>query len=83
LRQLDLEHRLMTYPCSYMVYSDAFEALPPEAKAAVYERLWRVLSGQEAGGAYGRLSPADRRAVIEILTDTKPNLPGYFPRPGP
>src|SRR5439155_1615515 len=28
LRQLDLEHRLLRYPCSYMVYSTAFGALP-------------------------------------------------------
>ena len=27
LRQLDLERRLLRYPCSYMIYSDAFEAL--------------------------------------------------------
>jgi hypothetical protein len=80
LRQLDLTHRLMMYPCSYMVYSDTFEALPKEAKEAVYGRLWRVLSGQEAGGPYTRLSQADRRAVIEILTDTKTDLPGYFHR---
>ncbi len=25
LRQLDLQRRLMKYPCSYMIYSDAFD----------------------------------------------------------
>jgi hypothetical protein len=29
LRQLDLEHRLMRYPCSYMIYSPAFDARSP------------------------------------------------------
>ena len=78
LRQLDLKHRLLRYPCSYMIYSNAFEALPGEAKAAIYERLWVVLSGKERGGAYGKLSAQDRRAVIEILRQTKTDLPRYF-----
>ena len=46
LRQLDLHERLLRYPCSYMIYSAAFDALPPSAKDAVYRRLWEVLSGQ-------------------------------------
>ena len=33
--QLDLVNRLMRYPCSYMVYSAAFEGLPPAVKEAV------------------------------------------------
>src|SRR5439155_3084108 len=56
LRQLDLEHRLMRYPCSYMIYSEAFDTLPAVAKDAVYRRLWAVLSGQESGKPYNRLS---------------------------
>ena len=29
LRDLDLARRLLRYPCSYMIYTDAFDALPP------------------------------------------------------
>ena len=68
LRQLDLKTRLLRYPCSYMIYADAFNALPPQARDAIYERMWRVLSKPSA----------DHRAVIEILRDTKPDLPAYF-----
>jgi hypothetical protein len=82
LRQFDLEHRLMRYPCSYMIYSAAFDGLPPEAKTAIYKRMWRILSGQEHGGKYAKLSSADRQAVVEILLDTKPELRGYL-RPLP
>ncbi len=78
LRQLDLEHRLLRYPCSYMIYSDAFENLPPEAKDAVYKRMWEVLSGVERGRKYARLTAADRQNVVEILRETKKDLPGYF-----
>jgi hypothetical protein len=82
LRQFDLSQRIMRFPCSYMIYSDAFEALPAPARDAVYRRMWRILSGEEQEGRYDRLSAADRRAVLEILRDTKPNLPDYF-RPSP
>ena len=78
LRQLDLNRRLLKYPCSYMIYSDAFDAMPPLAKSAVYRRLWRVLSGQESGRPYSDLSLADRKAIVDILRATKKDLPDYF-----
>jgi hypothetical protein len=78
LRQFDLERRLMRYPCSYMVYSDAFDGLPMLAKDLVYRRLWAVLSGQEKGSQYAKLSAADRKAIVEILRATKKELPDYF-----
>jgi hypothetical protein len=78
LRDFDLERRLFRYPASYMIYSPAFDALPAAARDAVYERLWEVLSGRETGARYERLSAADRQAVIEILRETKKDLPAYF-----
>jgi hypothetical protein len=82
LRDLDLHGRLMTYPCSYLIYSPSFDALPADAKAAVYVRLWEVLSGEDSSPRYMRLTPALRDAVIEILRATKNDLPDYFyPQP--
>ena len=78
LRQLDLRNRLLRYPCSYMIYSEAFESLPAPARSEIYQRLWQVLSGEEKGAKYARLAAADRRAVIEILRETKKDLPDYF-----
>src|SRR3974377_2081942 len=46
LRQFDLHRRTMLYPCSYMVYSKAFEALPFAAKRLVYARMRDILSGR-------------------------------------
>jgi hypothetical protein len=74
LRELDLRTRLMRYPCSYMIYSAAFDALPVEAKDAIYERMRRALSGEEKDPKYARLTAADRQAVSEILRDTKPDF---------
>jgi hypothetical protein len=78
LRELDLRRRLFRYPCSYMVYTEAFDSLPAMARDAVYARLWEVLSGRETQARYRGLLQADRKAIIEILRDTKKNLPEFF-----
>ncbi|HMF98639.1 MAG TPA: hypothetical protein VKE96_30270 [Vicinamibacterales bacterium] len=78
LRQLDLITRLMRYPCSYMIYSEAFDALPSVARERIYDRLWKVLSGQDPDRRYAGLTAGDRRDVIEILRATRPGLPEYF-----
>jgi hypothetical protein len=78
LRQLDLENRLLRYPCSYMVYARAFDHLPVSARNAVYQRMWTILSGTDTSAKYAHLSAADRRAVVEILRDTKKDLPESF-----
>jgi hypothetical protein len=81
LHDLDLTRRLLKYPCSYLIYSPAFDQLPPAAKEPVYRRLWEVLSGAETGERYRRaLSREDRQAILEILRDTKKDLPEYFRR---
>jgi hypothetical protein len=78
LHDLDLQRRLLKYPCSYMIYSEAFDALRPAAKEAVYSRLWQVLSGAESGRRYARLTRDDRTAILEILRNTKKDLPTYM-----
>jgi hypothetical protein len=78
LRDFDLQRRLFRHPCSYMIYTEAFSALPPAAKDAIYARMWTVLSGLDAGARYRRLSLADRQAIVQILRDTKNDLPVYF-----
>ena len=78
LHQLDLDGRLLRYPCSFLIYTDAFDALPERAKDAVYRRMWEVLSQEATEDRAPRLTLDKRRAVVEILRDTKPNLPAYF-----
>ncbi len=78
LRELDLETRLLRYPCSYLIYSTQFNALPPPAKEIIYRRLWEVLSGSDESGPFRTLTAADRQAIREILIATKPDLPAYW-----
>lgn len=78
LRELDLNTRLLRYPCSYLIYSEPFDGLPANAKDAVYARMWEILSGQERDARYAVLTAADRSAILEILTETKPDAAAYF-----
>jgi len=78
LRDFDLRRRLFRYPLSYMIYSEAFDGMPENVRTQVYRRLYDVLTSRDTSDKFKRLSAEDRRAVLEILRDTKPGLPAYF-----
>jgi hypothetical protein len=78
LRDFDLRTRLFRYPMTYLIYSEEFDRLPPGLQRRVYERLYDVLVGKDTRERFARLSADNRRAVLEILLDTKPNLPDYW-----
>jgi hypothetical protein len=78
LRELDLTRRMFRYPCSFLIYSEAFDALPAVARDRFYRRLWEVLTGADQTPLYARLAAADRKVGYEILRDTKRELPGYW-----
>ena len=64
LREMDLKQKLFRYPCSYLIYSEAFDALPPLALEEVYGQLWQALNGQSQNKALAALPMADRQAVL-------------------
>lgn len=66
------------YPCSCLIYSEAFDGLPRESLEYVWQRLWDILSGNDHSGNFVHLSTTDRQAIIEILRETKPSLPEYW-----
>jgi len=82
LHQLDLKTRLLRYPLSYLIYSDSFDALPQPAKSYVYRRLWEVLSGKDTTPAFQHLSQDDRKAIMEILQETKPDFAAFVKQLG-
>jgi hypothetical protein len=75
---LDLKTRLFKYPCSYLIYSETFENLPDVMKERLYLRLWEILKGQDTSAAFEPLNAETRRALLEILIDTKSGLPPYW-----
>ena len=80
LREFDLRRRLFKYPCSYMIYTPAFDALPSAAKDAVYARMWEVLSGREKRAPYSHAS-LRRRASVDRSDSARheERSPGLLP----
>ena len=70
LRDFDLEDRLFRYPLSFLIYSDAFAALPPVIQQRFHARLDAVLAGADPDPRFGHLSPADRADIRAILEGT-------------
>ena len=54
-----------------MVYSAAFEALPESVRERVWQRVNDVLTGKDQSVGFAHLTAEDRRAILEILRDTR------------
>lgn len=74
LRDLDLATRLFRYPCSYMIYSDAFDGLPDEVRSRVLLKLKGILEGRIESEKFDHLTDVDRKNILEILNETKPGF---------
>jgi hypothetical protein len=78
LRDFDLRTRIFKYPCSYLIYSESFDALPEPAKQYVYHRLFQVLTEQDRSPIFAQLTHRDRHNILEILLATKKDLPAEW-----
>ena len=78
LREFDLRTRLFRYRLSFMIYSDLFDALPAPIRERVYQRLYDVLSGRDKSSTYASMTAEERTAILEIVRDTKHNLPTFW-----
>jgi len=61
-----------------MLYSAAFDGMPEIVRERIYQRLYDILIGKDQSEKFARLTTADRRAVLEIVRETKTNLPPYW-----
>ena len=73
-----MKTRLFRYPCSYLIYSDSFDKLPPALSDYVLRRLFDILTGKDTDKSFAHLSAEDRLAILTILRETKTNLPNYW-----
>lgn len=78
LRDFDLTTRLFKYPCSYLIYSPAFNSLPKSVKDRIFRRIWDILSDKDKSKEYAHLTSSDRKAIKEILSETVSGLPEYW-----
>ncbi|TWT66069.1 hypothetical protein [Allorhodopirellula solitaria] len=68
LRNFDLKTRLFQFPCSYLIYSDAFSSLDLELRLEIVRQLQSALTAEP--DADDHLSARDRASILEILSET-------------
>jgi len=52
--------------------------MPAPTRDRVYQRLFDVLSGTDQSPKFAHISDADRKAILEIVRDTKAGAPDYW-----
>ena len=65
-------------PLSYLIYSKSFDGMPDLAREHAYSRLLEILSGRDNSPEFDHLSAGDRRTVLDILEDTKPDFRAWI-----
>ena len=78
LRDFDLETRIFKYPCSFLIYSEAFDHLPTVMHDHLLRRLWEILTNKDTTPDFASIPATQRQAILEILRATKPGLPDYW-----
>ena len=78
LKDLNCNTRLFEYPLSYMIYTEQFEALPQVAKEYILKRLFDILTGKDKSADFKHLNNEMKKNILEILRETKKNLPDYW-----
>ncbi len=78
LREFDLKTRLFQYPCSYLIYSSAFDSLEETLRHQIYRQLRELLNASESSNRYDHLDQTTRQAISEILRGTKPELREFW-----
>ena len=78
LRELDMQRRMFKYPCSFVVHSKSFLALPKPAREHVFRRLGEILNGNDKSERFQHLTEQDRSNLRQILRDTRPELRPYL-----
>ena len=67
--ECDEQMRLMDVVLNMTVSSASMERL---------KKLHDILTGKNTDEQFAKLKPDDRKAILEILLDTKKNLPDYW-----
>ena len=83
LRDFDLDNRLFANPLSFLIYSEAFDALPENVRREFYRRLDGILRATAPAPDFSHLSAADRETIRNILEATKPDFRRLAPLRAP
>ena len=75
LKDLDLETRVFKHRCSYLIYSDVFQATPDLFRQRVYEVLGEAIRTEKPDPDFDYLSVTEKSAIRGILRETLSDLP--------
>ncbi len=75
LADFQLNTRLFKYPCSYMVYSEAFTHMPKPLRETVMRQMKDVLTSEPAADNQPQLSNSSRKRILAILEETLEGWP--------
>ena len=78
LRDFDLRTRLFKNRCSYMIDSSLWDGMPALLKQSVYAKIWSALQDDSHDPVSAHLPVPERRAIRQIIKETKPGLPGWW-----
>jgi hypothetical protein len=78
LKDFHLLDRLFKYRCSYLVYTPGFTRMPEPLRGRVLTSMLLTLTSRDPENRQAHLGPAERRAILEILVSTLPDLPGEW-----
>lgn len=78
LRDFRLYGRLMKYRCSHLIYSEAFQQLPPEMRSRILDQLHGILTEPDKWPEFAHLKGSERKTILEIVSETVPNLPASW-----
>ncbi len=81
LKDLRLNAQLFAQRCSYLIYSDAFRALPASLKVPILDRLRTALTDDSPQSRYAYLPADERRRISEILVETHPEARAHWAKP--
>jgi len=73
LKDLQLDGRLFAQRCSYLIYSEAFSALPETLKARIFDRLQSALESRDPHDRYAYLPADEKQRIHDILIETHPD----------
>lgn len=76
LRDFSLDGRLFEYPLSFLIYSEAWDALPDVVRDAGYGQMLGILRGGDDPD-FPLLDASARKAILEILVATKPDFADF------
>ncbi len=82
LWDLELKTRLFRHRCSRLIYGEVFSGLPPVLQETILTRLWTILRDEAAPEPFNHLPTEERRAIREILMETKTGLPAVWRKAG-